>query len=55
VVEHFGVGRRIASWCAADRGLVDIDDFVEVLQPLDGVDIPDAAVSEEHVTGDRWQ
>src|SRR5882757_4837861 len=33
--EGAGVGRRVGSWRAADRRLVDVDDLVEVFEPLD--------------------
>jgi hypothetical protein len=35
--EGTGIGRRIRARRAADRRLVDVDDLVDVLQPLDAV------------------
>ena len=37
VGEGAGVGRRVAARGAADRRLVDVDDLVEMLQPVDAV------------------
>ncbi len=36
-VEELGVGGRVAARRAADRALVDVDDLVDVLQPLDAL------------------
>ena len=38
VGENAGEGRRVGSRCAADGRLVDIDDFVQVLQAIDTVE-----------------
>ena len=42
VCEHSGVCRRVGSWSLADRRLVDIDHFVEI---LDAADLPEFARS----------
>ena len=33
--EQVGVGGGIATRCAADRALVDIDDFIDLIEPID--------------------
>jgi hypothetical protein len=40
VVEHFGVGGWIAARCTADGLLVDVDDLVQVGQPVNAVCLP---------------
>jgi hypothetical protein len=36
--EEAGESCGIRAWCAADEGLIDIDDFVDVGQPLNGIE-----------------
>src|SRR6185369_11108910 len=34
MIEEPGIGRRITSWCASDRSLVDNNNLVQLLEPL---------------------
>ena len=42
LIEHFDVGRRVAARRPADRRLIDVDDLVDLLEPIDVVVIADA-------------
>ena len=36
-VKHTGVSGRIGTWCPSDRGLVDVDDLIQLLHSLDAL------------------
>jgi hypothetical protein len=40
--EKTGIGRRVGAWSSSDRGLVDVDDFVDLVDAPDLLAFPGA-------------